>query len=304
MKRCFSKAGVASVVTIGDSNAQRYFSTLFEDMKSFSRECRMIRIEQMKGSGSHPDKAYFTRGRHHRDVYEKILVSHSRYCGGCGAIEVECWWRKWSIDGQTDGDDLSRTSVEHLPATMILPTSLRILIPAHRNNLNISISKYFAQSSIEFFFKYYLDGRYPDVLIVFLPFNHAKFINMERIRIDIETFHALLKMYIPRSTKVFYMPSFAEFEHSRKGDFWKDKRVDGMLAWQRIDILNGVLYDVIKGDLFNASSGIYSFFDLLDMSKDRGRWSKDGVHMEALWYSKIIRTFWEVFCNSVLSNDF
>ena len=170
--------------------------------------------------------------------------------------------------------------------------------------MKATVAKYYAQSSVEFFFKYYLSGRYPDVMIVFLPFNHVKFIDLRRVRIDIVSFHALVKLYIPRSTKVFYMPSFAEFEEPRKGSFWMNKRVDGLLAWQRINILNQILYDVIKDDLFNATSGIYSFLDLLDMSKDRLKWNRDGIHMNEQWYSSVIRNFWEVFCNSVLNNDF
>ncbi|KAK2166061.1 hypothetical protein LSH36_43g08035 [Paralvinella palmiformis] len=313
MRQCFTRAEIGSIVTIGDSNAQRYWLALWRSVRAFSKDCRILGSERIINNGTQPDLAYYTKGSHEY-LYEKILTTHHRYCRGCGASNGKCLWQtstgldNASISGDSGHHSKSaHIKLEHLPMTMILSTSLRFLIlpETFRDKKTSSwIYNYFAQSSAEFYFKYYLDGRYPDVLLVFLPLNHVKFLDARRVQLDIKTFHALLKMYIPRSTKVFYMPSFMEFERTRKNTFWNNKLVDGLLAWQRIDRLNRILYDVIEEDLLNVSSGIYSFFDLIDMSKDRQRWSTDGVHMERVWYSSVIRSFWHVYCNSLFNKMF
>ena len=308
MKKCLSKANISSIVTLGDSNAQRYWNAMVQSiMKPFADNCRVVRSETLQKGGQVPDKRYFTRG-HNNDILNHILTVHYSYCSGCGAGESVCFWKRPQNDvvHETSGQykpRTSRLSVEHLPMTLVVPTSLRVLVPVdmHRQaNHSLLSHQYFAQSSPEFFFKLYLSEHYPDIMLVFLPLNHVKFLALKRVEADMKFFHSLVKLYIPRTTKVFYMPGFMEFEEAKRKTIWKNKTIDGLLAWQRIEKLNNIMYDVIKDDVMNASSGIYSFFDLIDMSRDRSSWSTDGVHMKPIWYSTVMLHFWEMLCNGIL----
>jgi Pyruvate/2-oxoacid:ferredoxin oxidoreductase delta subunit len=310
MKKCFTKAKLSSIVTLGDSNAQKYYTGMFQMMKTFSKTCRQLDIENLLWGGFLPDKRYFTKGRDH-EIYENVLNVHYRFCSGCGARNGQCTWEKAEVgvDSTNDTDvflpRLGSTVTQHFPITMILETAVSVLVPFDLyKGHNYSLSKYEADTSPEFFFKLYLENKYPDVMLIFLPFNHiATKHHLQKAPAEIKYFHALVKLYIPRTTKVFYMPAFSEFE-AKKNEHWRNRTVDGLSGLKRMDKLNHILHDVIKDDVTNASSGIYSFLDLVDMSRDRLSWSTDGVHMQPVWYKTVVSYFWEIFCNSLSGNNF
>jgi hypothetical protein len=199
---------------------------------------------------------------------------------------------------------LGKATTQHLPLTRIIETAVKVQVPFdlyRSKNTSSWIYKYKAETSAEFFFKIYLQNKYPDVMLIFLPFNHIH--NLDISPAEMSYFHALVKLYIPRTTKVFYMPAFSEFDEAKKL-YWKKKKFGALPGWQRIDKLNHIMYDVIKDDVMNASSGIYSFLDLVDMSRDRSSLSTDGVHMQYVWYDTVISYFWEIFCNSLSDDEF
>ena len=309
MRKCLTKAKLTSIVTMGDSNAQRYYLAIFHRLKKCSTSCREIDKERLKMGGFLPDKRYFTKGSDH-ELLESIVNIHYRFCSGCGARNGQCIWNKTiSDDGHKLENDtdvfkprVSVTITQHLPMTTLLETAVRILVPfdlyKDTNRSKLTSNKYKAETSPEFFFKLYMDGEYPDVMLIFPPFNHMG--HLPSAAAEMRYFHALVKLYIPRTTKVFYMPAFCEFDESKLAKY-RNKILPG---WKRIDRLNHIMYDVIKDDVLNPTSGIYSFFDLVDWSRDKKLLTTDGVHMLPIWYDTIVSYFWEVYCNSVFSNDF
>jgi len=55
----------------------------------------------------------------------------------------------------------------------------------------------------EFLLKYYLHGRYPDLLIIFPPFNHEK--NTETsasLTVRLQYFLSLMDLYLPNNVEV------------------------------------------------------------------------------------------------------
>jgi len=95
--------------------------------------------------------------------------------------------------------------------------------------------------------------------------------------------------------QVIWMPSFAEFE-SRKAPVWANLRSHGLLATQKLDAFNRLLYDQLKHRLLNETSLTYGFFDLVRVSAERESWSLDGIHMDPQWYQLIMSYLLQVFC--------
>ena len=77
-----------------------------------------------------------------------------------------------------------------------------------------------------------------------------------------------------------------------------------MKAAEKIEKMNRILYNIIEEDLINPDSQIYGFFDLFEVSKSRGAWSIDGVHMKPVYYRSVMSMFWETYCNSVFMERF
>jgi len=94
---------------------------------------------------------------------------------------------------------------------------------------------------------------------------------------------------------VIWVPSFAEFE-SRKPPAWANRRSHGLLATDKLDSFNRLLYSRLRDRLVNRTSSTYGFFDLVRVSAERASWSLDGVHMDPQWYRLIISYLLQVYC--------
>ena len=100
----------------------------------------------------------------------------------------------------------------------------------------------------------------------------------EKVAVDMKYFKMLTDLYIPVTTKIFYIPASAEFE----GEIVKNSTTD------EIDTLNHLLYDMLEGELIDPDSRVYGFIDTLEASRTRGKWSVDAVHMELQWYKSMM----------------
>ena len=91
------------------------------------------------------------------------------------------------------------------------------------------------------------------------------------------------------------MPSFAEFE-SRKPPVWANRRSHGLLASDKLDSFNRLLYAQLRHRLLDASSRHYAFLDLIRVSAERESWSLDGIHMDPKWYQLVMSYLLQVYC--------
>ncbi len=173
----------------------------------------------------------------------------------------------------------------------IVDSSIRFYDNRNRAN-NIETTK-------EFILRMFLKNRYPDVLVTTAAWNHIKFKDsIEQFTSDIEYYRRLLRMYLPPTTKVYWVTGFRESEKSRpaKATRYINMTRDGMLASERIDLLNHVLFQKIRDEIQNASSGVYGFLDLIEVSKDVTGWLR-GVHMAGpTWYTTIAAYLLELIC--------
>ena len=287
--RCLAKANISRILTTGDSIGGRYAEAL---IKSSNLQFRLIRSEKIKGGGFIPDETYFSSEI--PSHVTKIMKTKARFCQGCRSFlkraNITIHNKERSLD------------IEHIAQTMILDNTIDLVYPTGRGSHipdNIWVT-----TTQELLFRYYLQHRYPDVYLVFLPFSHAKRqILLSRLRMEIQYFKSLIDHFIPITTKVVYIPVYAEFD-DKKPLLWRNRLFENMSATDMLNEMNHVLYDVIENDLLDPTGRYYGFLDLIDVSKDRAAWNTDGVHMKPIWYERVMMMFWQTYCNSVLRDEF
>ncbi|KAK2163301.1 hypothetical protein LSH36_82g06002 [Paralvinella palmiformis] len=291
MTKCLSKANVSYILTMGDSTAGMYSHAL---RRTLTLNSKRLIIEKPKEDGFLPDKDYYTREM--PDEVVQYVTAKFRFCKGCASKLHQA---KFYIE-----NSLNFLNIEHIAQTMILDDSLQLTFPSYIGATKV-MDKVWAITTQELILRYYLKDKHPDVFLIFLPFVHAKGnTRLSRLPMEIEYLKGLVEEYLPNTTKLFYITSYGEFEERRKSSEWYEHSFEGMLARDKIDKMNRILYDVLEGDLLKRDGRYFGFFDLIDISEDRGNWSTDSVHMKVVWYESIMSMFWETYCNSVLLDMF
>jgi len=291
ISQCLQQSNTSYILTTGDSTGKRYHKAL---KATTLMEFEGLYGENWEASHFKPDKEYYIR-----DMPENVarLVKESiRFCSHCSSRLERARF--------VHANKSYQLIAEYIAVTNILDDSLQIVFPSFDVGNRI-MGDVWAITMQELVFRYYLKDKNPDVFLIFLPFAHAKRnMALSRLPMEIKYYIGLLEEYLPKTTKLVFMTSYGEFETARTNMYWKNRLFDGLLAREKIDRMNHVLYEVIKDDLLKEDGRYFGFFDLIDVSRDRGNWSTDAVHMKPVWYESIMSMFWETYCNSVLLDRF
>ena len=281
LSRCFQKPNVRYIVTMGDSNAKLHNGALFRLLKHAATvaNCTCAAREDILDDGFIPDRAYFAL---EDKPWADFVKVKRRTCRTCYSRRYEC-------DMQSD-DTSHEVTLEHISQTQVIDEMVTI-------EGNDTHSKWIATTSQEFYFKYFLNGRYPDLLIVFLPFNHAARHSLDMNMDQIREFKRIIDKYLPMSTKVYFVPATSEFDEKYKKDSQRE-RIQGLHRNDRLEFLNRVLFGVMEDDFLDATSNRYGFVDVFTISKHLAAWSTDGIHMSSLWSRIEMSMLLELFCNS------
>ena len=280
LARCLLKANVNSVMTFGDSNGRR-FNNVITDLMNESPDprtrgsCVDTDGEKMLNAGFTPDKDYFGRGDHGMQDWAPFVDIQDRKCRTCQSVRRRCH--------VNSGNASRNVKIEHVSQMKIIDDSVIV------NKLPWN-----ATTTQEFMLKYVLAGRYPDVLLLFLPFHHHKpDINngpeLMIIRENLRYFKSLVDKHVPSDTKVFFLPSHATST--------KDPLLN------KINKMNHILYEVLEKDMLVPGTNRYGFIDLFKISMSRHDWNAIKYHMARIWYKTIISMFWEFYCNSATENQ-
>ncbi len=281
IRRCLSQSGIKSMATIGDSNGGRYYKALVRFMQT-AFACNTTRVESLITSGFTPDMDYFKK---RSQDFEGDVLFDNRTCRTCFSREDKCW------SGVSQNHTRPDMTLEHVAMAGIMDDTIRV---DHRKDAVESIQS--GLSYQEYILRHYLRGHYPDVFVVFPPFNHVKRETTYVKQRKLEDLKQLLKQYLPPSTKVIWMPAFREFG-TTIADPGKDFHFKARPhVCKIIDQSNHVLYDVIRNDLLSTQSRVYSFLDLIQVSAGREEWTTDDVHMKPLWYGRMISYIMELLC--------
>ena len=260
LRRSLSSVKGTHLLLVGSSQMRNYRTGMIAALQNVGYNCALIQKEQQVDRT--PDVSYFSQKD--TDVRAKLQV-RPHHCSGCLSSLHICS-APW-------GD----INVEYIGMDDILDSTVRFY---NRYNREKSIETF-----QEFMFRQFLKDRYPNVLVISPTLNHVKFKDTAaKFALDLDYLRGLMHLYLPETTRVFWIPGVAESEKTRHSEQYLRKRVDGWLASDKINHLNHVLYAQTEHELLNVSSSVYGFLDLYQASLDRGDWYGDGVHLQPIWY--------------------
>ena len=276
--KCFQRNHIQRVATIGDSNGIRFFDALLNHIKKGYKKCKMIRTEAMLNKGFFPEPAYFAGDN--MELKSAINVT-GRWCRSCKSRQYQCLG---------SSSDINKIEVEHVSMALMRDQSLTI----SRSAKNYSST----DSYQEFLFKYYWKDRMPQLILVFSPFCHVKNKGkvIDQLK-DIDYFINLVNRYVTdKKTLVYWIPAFAEFE-SRKDKQHKNLLYEGVLATETLNKLNKHLYKGIHSLLLEKPAQMRGFFDMIPVSLGKEEWTKDGIHMQPIWYQQVTKYILQLLCS-------
>ena len=251
------------LLLMGSSQMKRYTGGVHSVLGQTGFKCKKMKRE--KQIDRTPDTRYFARGNM---TLASMLQVRRHHCSGCTSSLYTC---------TASGSDIN---VEYIGMDDILDSTVRLYDPNGREH---SVETY-----QEFIFRMFLKGHYPDILVVSPALNHLKFkYSPAKFAMDLDFFIGLMRLHLPQTTRVLWIPGSAENENAKrrvKNERYWNMRVEGMLASERIDLFNHILYANIEKELMNASSNIFGFLDLFQASMDRESWYTDGTHLQKAWY--------------------
>ena len=282
LRECLTRRHVTKIVVLGDSNGLRYFLAAKKLLEKFLK-CRKVKIET---GFSKPDVTYFTKGT---KLNISDIVVHHRDCGGCRSVAGVC------------RDDTTEINIEYIVMEFFVDTEITTVRNMWKKNCHPSKEAPLCRQSNtnqEFILKEYLEGSYPDVILLFSG-NHDKARSgLSKIRGDMEYLKMLIKTYVPKQTKLFWFTKISE-NLRQKGNYWRDVRFDGESKTKAfIKRINVELFDVLRTEFMETGGRILPFFDIYDMSLGVIDWTiaRSGIHRKPKWYDVVLSNWVQTFC--------
>ena len=288
LQKCLYRKDIGSILVIGDSNGLRYFRAWVKKLKESGSHCKKVKGEVQLGHGkSIPQASYFAQGD---PLLQQAIEVQARGCRTCSSETQLC-----TLPLNRDQPDQHFVKIEYTSMVFFNDTSIKIVIPENTSHsLKIPLAKTFP----EFLFKVYLQKKYPDVIFFHPPFNHEKKFDTSLVTTKLQKVLHIILQYKAPHTQVVWVPGTAEFEARRphRASVYINKTYNGMLATDKIYTLNRKLFDILEQHLLNPESKMTGFFNMINMSMTRDKWSLDGVHFNAAWYTHIVQYVSSVLC--------
>jgi hypothetical protein len=288
---------------LGNSQAGRYYDAMVEVVENASgKDCRLLKTERINKTLKSSrlvhftiDRSYFLTGDQNID---ESLVTTTKFCGSCHSRKCRCAFDR--LTNQTFD-----VTIEQLAMSLFMETSMIIRVPLDRRFQYLKSRSDViprADTSQEFLFRYYMPTNMPTIIIVFMPLNHVKLEStVAAARIYVRYFRDIIQHYIPKTTKIIYIPQFAEFE-SAKLQHYANATYDNKTATEFIHDLNQEIYLINEADFLHSRA--LGFFDLLQLSMDKEEWTEDGIHMKTIWYTTVVDMLFNMICTSGKMQEF
>lgn len=281
LDNCLIQRNISRIVTIGDSNGARYYAAILGLLQDGGFDCRVYAEERVDGVILRPDVSYYARVE---PRVTSFLRPSFRHCFSCASKSHRC-----TSPRKRNGS----LETEHLAMISVLDSSLKLEIPHNHIVVNL---RYRADTYQEYLLKYHLKRHVPDLLIVFPPFNHDRLSeSVASLEIRLRYFVDLIRLHLPQTTRLLWVPVFREFEN-RKSNVGRNRKSHGLLPNHKLEEFNRVLFRTIRPDLVRRNSSVYAFFDLIRLSENLDDWSGDGIHMHEEWYRKMASYLVQMFC--------
>lgn len=256
LHRCFRKKQIKHIMTIGNSNAARFYLSLIDQLAPGYSNCYQTHVANHSDDDS--AKAYYTRAN---NELNNVLKAEKIRCRTCYSRTTQC---------ESAHGDLK---LEHLGMVLMWDRSLT----AGDDSKTVK-----AKSTQEFLFRYYLTHNSPDLLLLMPPAALTKQAENFAEQISgIARVNNLIKKYLP-NTLVYWISGFAEVDE-RKPEYYKNRRYGGLLSTERIEELNRAMFKVLKTQLIDNSSRTRSFL----ISFPCPSLKPSGAQMVFIWTAKI-----------------
>ena len=282
LRECLSQRNVTKLVVLGDSNGLRYFKATMRLLKKFLK-CRGVKGEI---GSTMPDVNYFTQGT---KLNASDIFVHPRDCMGCTSAAVSC----------TDKD--TEIKLEYIVMEFFLDTEMTTVRNRWQKNCHPSKDApecHQSNTYQEFLLSEYLEGNYPDVMLLFSPSHDKARSGRSKIRSDMEYLKMLIDIYVPKQTRIFWFSKISENQR-QKGKYWRGVVFEEKYETNAyINQLNRELFDVIRPELMKNDGNISPFFDVYDMSLGVLNWTFDGMHRRPQWYQIVLSNWIHTFCEN------
>lgn len=282
IQHCLQRRKVTRMLFLGDSNGMKYFE---ETIKLFNQTFSCKLKKEHRSPDFLPDVSYFTRGT---GLNASDIVVHYRDCRQCYETLVVC-------TNESHGDNFI-VELEFLAMEYFIDTEVTTVRTKKQNNIGRA-GWHHSTSTQEFIFSEYLKRkRYPDVIFVFSS-NHDKARNeLKKMRADMEYLKAVINMYVPLSTKLFWFSILSE-DNNKKPNTYRYRKYEKQYdANSYIQLTNKHLFDVLMPEFTKSDSVINPFFDIYSMSIGILDWSTDGIHRQRRWYRAVMSRWLQMFC--------
>lgn len=284
LEACIRNKGYKSIFILGDSNGSKYFRALVEKFQHRGFICNTTKKEGKQVMKLITDRQYFFNVNSSLFHASKLGL---RNCH-CPATMMLC-----GINNSSSEDEIK---LEYIGASSVRDASIGFNHEEIHTHYNVSEVRTFT----DFLFKmYFQQTRYPDLMLLFVPFSHDK-----RSPFLLNTHKAIVKMsnylvsHKPSHTEVYFMPTPSEFEEKRTVRKYRYAKYSGLLATDRIYKMNRLLFHGLQSVLLNSSYKIYGFMNMVNVSATKVSWNKDGVHYFDVWYEHVIDYIFSTACNS------
>jgi hypothetical protein len=267
LKQCFARKKVASIAFFGASQSRHNAYEMVYLLERLGFACRTtdtaIEASQhlkFNGPGNHVCV----------DLRDKPKIQ----CIPCIAFRTECNLGKQTVRVEYISLEDIRMSVKKIRGT-------KLFCP-------------------DYLFNVYFREAWPSLSFFSLPMNHIKYLHSpERFNETLSTFLTSLTCAKPSYADFYLLPGLSEWESKRRGPnkaTWFNRRYKGRLATDQIRLMNNVLLQQLEPLLLDASSHIYSFLDMVDLTSGLKDICFDGVHYEDRFYIALLNALFGLYC--------
>ncbi|ELU14731.1 hypothetical protein CAPTEDRAFT_207323 [Capitella teleta] len=273
ISQCLKRKKLRRIAVYGDSQGIRYGSHLKEILIKVGFSCLRVKVENRSTIKNCADLNYFAGNN--TALRSTMSIGQCHVCTGCSSVEFVCKSHKLK-----DIIKIEYINTEQVNTTYVL--------------LNGSTE---APTYEHFIFDVYLRDSFPDLNVFFLPMNHIK---RNPVKSFVDEFPKTLLPIVKKAkspeSDFFFISGTSEFEEAREDPRWKYRLWDGLLATDAIRKLNTEMFYLLESEIINATSKIYSFLDLVDVTLPLRHLSLDGVHFKPPWYSAFWKVFLDIYC--------
>ena len=286
LRRYLIQENIKHILVSGDSNGDRFASSVLKLIKNEFTTCQKTRQTQKLNSSRCFDTDYFDIPNFPMGK----LRGQDKGCSSSPPYVYECTYDNFTF------------KMEFIGLTHLTDSSLRV---DYSLEGPFQMRRFGASTLVEFLLKYYFKHwGYPDVWAIYAPNMHETWDrDYPTFKLYADMFRQFLSLYMPDTSRTIVTAAHREcpakqprglLEAVRKYKLFETSRNE------KIHKMNQILFNVLKPDLLNPESNILGFLDLAEISCPVScDWHADGAHMLTPWYDKIASYMFQFIMNDI-----